>query len=401
MKGFFLILIACLIIAHIQNDLISPSFPDMLDSFHTTPRMFHLMSSSYSLGINIGGFFLGPISDLFGRKKTLLAGLVLLAIGCAGSMLSADIYSLICFRFLGGIGTSAPMIVCVAMVFDFYSKPQARRIVGINNSILTFAKALAPIIGGYLSALINWQINFLILFLSVTVVIFLVMFYTQETLKPQASNLPDYSKNFKNTLRSVFKNYLFLLLDKTMIAHICVLGFMACALITYTVGAPIIYVKYLHVAKKTYGLHQGAVWAIFALFCYLNHHFIKYTSALLTKRLGFILTVTGCFLLNIAAHFYPTALIITFSMMLCSAGFALLITILFADAISLYNNLKGVSSSAIAFFRNLLVAINVAIAGYSFDGTILPLTYIISILVVLTIVVYTVIIKPHNRSIQR
>ena len=73
MKPSFLpILIIGLIIGHIQNDLISPSFPDMLDFFHTTPQIFHLIHSSYSLGINIGGFFLGPLSDLFGRKKPCL-----------------------------------------------------------------------------------------------------------------------------------------------------------------------------------------------------------------------------------------------------------------------------------------------------------------------------------------
>ena len=393
MKGFFLILIACFVIGHIQNDLISPSFPDMLDFFHTTPRMFHLISSSYSLGVNIGGFFLGPLSDLFGRKKTLLSGLILLVIGCTGSMLSTNIYSLICLRFIVGVGASAPIVICVAMLFDVYSKQQAQRIVGINNSILTFAKALAPIIGGYLNVLINWQINFLLLSISTITIIILIMLYMQETSKSQIDNLPKPSKNFKNNSKKMFKNYLLLLSDQSMVAYICILGFMACALITYTVGAPIVYIKYLHVAKKVYGFHQGVVWAVFGLFCFLNHYLIKYTNILLTRKLGFILMIIGCISLNITAHFYVTPLLITFSMMLCSAGFALLITMLFTDAMSLYSKLRGASSSVIAFFRNLFVAVSVAIAGYFFNGTILPLTYIISTLVILVILIYIILIN--------
>ena len=386
MKLFFPILIIGFIIGHIQNDLISPSFPDMLDFFHTTPQIFHLISSSCSLGVNIGGFFLGPLSDLFGRKKTLLIGLGLLVSGCIGSMLSINIYYLICFRFIIGIGAAAPVVICVAMIFDFYSKQKARHIVGINNSIITFAKAFAPIIGGYLNALINWQVNFLILgILTITVIIMLCM---RESLRLQKSHLSDSIKSLKNNLKKIFKDYLLLLSDKTMFAYICILGFMACILTTYTIAAPIIYIKYLHVEKKIYGFHQGSVWANFGLFCFLTHNFIKYTNLLFTKKLGFALIITGCFLLNITAHFYTTPILITFSMMLYSAGSGLLITVLFTDAMSLHINLKGASSSIITLFRNLFIAITAAITGYFFNGTILPLTYIISILVTLVILLY-------------
>ena len=396
MKIFFLVLITGFIIGHIQNDLISPSFPDMMAFFHTTPQIFHLISSSYSLGVNIGGFFLGPLSDLFGRKKVLLLGLGLLATGCIGGMLSTNVYNMICFRFIIGIGASTPIVICVAMIFDIYNKQQARHIVGVNNGILTFAKALAPIIGAYLNALINWQINFLILGIFAAIIMIFLIFYMEETLKVQENST---SLSLKNSFKGIFKNYLFLLSDKIMVTYICILGFMACALITYTVGAPIIYIKYLHVEKRIYGFHQGAIWAIFGLFCFLNHYFIKYTNIVFARRLGFALIITGCILLNITAYFYTIPTLITFSMMLCSAGFGLLITMLFTDAMSLHHKLKGVSSSAIAFFRNLFVAINVAIVGYCFNGTMLPLTCVISILITLAILLYVMVIKPYHKKI--
>ena len=157
-----------------QNDIISPTFPDMIKFFNTNSKIFHLVSSSYSLGVTIGSLFLGSISDYVGRKKTLLIGLALLTTSCIGSMLSSNIYYLICFRFFQGIGTAAPMVVCVAMVFDVCNKEKARTFVGLKNGILTFGKAITPVIGGYLGLLINWQFNFLLITIFTSLSILLV-----------------------------------------------------------------------------------------------------------------------------------------------------------------------------------------------------------------------------------
>ena len=94
MNLFFFIITLCFVTAHTQNDLISPTFPDMIKFFNTNSKIFHLMSSSYSLGVAMGSLFLGSISDYSGRKKTLLVGLLLLVFGCFCSMLTSNIYYL-------------------------------------------------------------------------------------------------------------------------------------------------------------------------------------------------------------------------------------------------------------------------------------------------------------------
>ena len=85
--------------------------------------------------------------------------------------------------------------------------------------------------------------------------------------------------------------------------------------------------------------------------------------------------------------------------MICSASFAILITILFTDAMSLHPNIKGASSSIIASTRTILVTISIALAGYFFNGTIIPLTAIITILLSLTIIIYIFIIHPKRGSV--
>ncbi|WP_154511888.1 MFS transporter [Rickettsiales endosymbiont of Trichoplax sp. H2] len=362
MNFFFFIITICFVIAHTQNDLISPTFPDMIKFFNTNSRIFHLMSSSYSLGVAIGSLFLGSISDYSGRKKTLLVGLLFLVFGCFCSMLTSNIYYLIFFRFLHGIGTSAPMVVCIAIIFDVCNKEKARTFIGLKNGILTFGKAIAPVVGGYLGLLISWQFNFLLITIFTSLSILLVSIFINETGKFNKNN----SNQLMTNLSQICKNYIFLLSDKLMLAYLFALGFMACSIITFTLGASIIYINHLNVSKSIYGYHQGGVWAVFVIFCFLTHYIIKFTNISAAKKIGFTIMIIGCTSLNYTAYIYTTPHLITLSMMICSASFAILITILFTDAMSLHPNIKGASSSIIASTRTILVTISIALAGYFF-----------------------------------
>ena len=396
MRLFFVIVAFCFVVAHVQNDLISPTFPDMIIFFNTNSSIFHLMSSAYSLGVGIGSLFLGPISDYAGRKKTLLIGLFLLVSGCLCSMLSSDIYYLIGFRFFQGIGTSAPMVVCIAMVFDICNKEKARTFVGLKNGILTFGKAIAPVVGGYLGLLISWQFNFLLITIFASLSILLVSIFIDETYKSTPDSSQKNVNHLINNLRQICKNYAFLLSDKIMMAYLFVLGFMACSIITFTIGASIIYINHLGVSKSIYGYYQGAVWAVFGAFCFLTHYIIKFTNISVAKKIGFALMAIGCASLNYTAYIFTTPYFITLSMMICSASFAILITILFTDAMSLHPHIKGASSSIIASTRTFLVTINVALAGYFFNGTIIPLTIMITTLLSLTAIIYIFVIHPYT-----
>ena len=401
MKLFFLIIAFCFVVGHVQNDLISPTFPDMIKFFNTSSSIFHLMSSSYSLGVGIGSLFLGSISDYAGRKRTLLIGLFLLISGCLCSMLSSNINYLICFRFFQGIGTSAPMVVCIAMVFDVCNKEKARTFIGLKNGILTFGKAIALVIGGYLGLLISWQFNFLLITIFASLSILLVSIFIDETYKSTPNTSQKNVNHLIHNLRQICKDYAFLLSDKIMMAYLFVLGFMACSIITFTLGASIIYINHLDVSKSTYGYHQGGVWAVFGVFCFLTHYIIKFTNISITKKIGFALMAIGCTSLNYTAYVFTTPYFITLSMMICSASFAILITILFTDAMSLHPHIKGASSSIIASTRTFLVTINVALAGYFFNGTIIPLTIMVTTLLSLTVIIYIFVIHPYTYKINK
>ena len=370
---FLLAIILCFITGHIQNDIVTPAFSDMKNYFDVSPAVFHLISSSFSVGICLGGVFLGAISDFFGYKRVLTWGLVIMFLANIVNILAPNISILIIARFFQGVGCSAPIIICVAMIFEHYKKEQARQLVGLNNGIITFAKSFAPIIGAFVNNFWGWQVNFIIL----TILSFMALLMNIKCLPSGKKNINKVS--FNGMLTGILQNYVFLLRDKAMVFYIIVLGFIACSLITFTIGAPIIYMEYLAVSKANYGFHQSIIWFVFGAFCILNQCFIKYFQVVRVRNIAFAVLAVSLLMLNITYYSdVDVAQNYTVWMTLYAAGAGVLITIIFTDAMLLHKKLKGAKSSLIASCRALFVAVAAGLAGYFFDGTMLPLIMIIT-----------------------
>ena len=390
---FLIAIIACFIAGHIQNDFVTPAFADIKNHFRVSPAVFHLISSSFSAGLCIGGLVIGAVADFFGYKKVLNLGLLLLIIANLLNIYAPSLDILILSRFCQGIGCSAPIIICAAIIFEHCSKDESRQLVGLNNGVITYAKSLAPIMGAYVNDFGNWKLNFLLLSTLSALAFVLNIKFVPEDNKAQTHS------SLKATLSSIFRNYLFLLQDKKMILYIFSLGFLACSLITFTIGAPIIYIEHLSISKSVYGFHQAVIWFVFGSCCIINRFLIKFFQVIKLRNIAFILVLIATLLLNIF-YFrgFGEAKIFTACMALYAGAAGILITIMFADAMFLFQEIKGTKSSLIASCRAMFVAIAAGLAGYFFNGTLLPLIIIITCLTTLAVLSYYFIVKLQSKN---
>ncbi|TNF65108.1 MAG: MFS transporter [Rhodobacteraceae bacterium] len=120
-----------------------------------------LILTSFVLGIGIGTFFTGPLSDAFGRKRVILGGAALYILASAVAFHSTTLEVTLAARVVQGLGAAAPRIVSVAIVRDLYSGREMARIVSIAMMIFTIFPAIAPLIGAGLIALAGWRSIFL------------------------------------------------------------------------------------------------------------------------------------------------------------------------------------------------------------------------------------------------
>jgi DHA1 family bicyclomycin/chloramphenicol resistance-like MFS transporter len=103
----------------------------------------------------------GPLSDKYGRRPILLAGLGLFTVGSVACSLATSVTQLIAFRIVQGIGAAGPSSMCMAICRDRYEGPQRKYILAWIGIILGLMPMIAPSIGAGMLRFANWRGIFL------------------------------------------------------------------------------------------------------------------------------------------------------------------------------------------------------------------------------------------------
>lgn len=170
-KGFLLWLAGLSVLGFLATDMYLPAFSAIEQDLRTSPGAI-----SASLSLFLGGFALaqlawGPLSDRFGRKPILLAGLGIFALGCLGIMMVDNVVGLLALRFVQAVGVCAAAVSWQALVTDRYPPRQARRIFATIMPLVGLSPALAPLLGSWLLLHAEWRAIFLTLFVITLVLI--------------------------------------------------------------------------------------------------------------------------------------------------------------------------------------------------------------------------------------
>lgn len=145
-----------------------------------------LIVSGFFLGMGLGTFVAGPISDAYGRKPVIFACAAIYAVGTVLCWLSPSLEMLLAARVLQGLGAAAPRVVGMAMVRDLYKGRDMARIVSFVMMIFMIVPALAPLLGQAILLVGNWRSIFVALLVFTLIANAWVLFGQPETLAPEA-----------------------------------------------------------------------------------------------------------------------------------------------------------------------------------------------------------------------
>ncbi|KAE8333952.1 major facilitator superfamily domain-containing protein [Aspergillus sergii] len=119
-----------------------------------------LPTSLYMAGFAIGPLIFGPLSERFGRKPILVTTFAIYNLFTMACALAPTFPALLIFRFLCGLGGSAPNAVLGGLFSDIYNDPHQRGMVmSIFMFATTFPPLLGPIISGFVST-VSWRWTF-------------------------------------------------------------------------------------------------------------------------------------------------------------------------------------------------------------------------------------------------
>ncbi|MBC7699016.1 multidrug effflux MFS transporter [Aquabacterium sp.] len=141
-------------------DTYLPAFAGIATSLNATPLQIQQTLSAYLFSFALMSLFHGALSDSFGRRPVVLAGVAMFTVASAGCALSTTIGELIFFRALQGLSTGAGIVVSRAVIRDMYPPDQAQRVMAQVTLFFGAAPAIAPIVGGLLFTHLGWHAVF-------------------------------------------------------------------------------------------------------------------------------------------------------------------------------------------------------------------------------------------------
>jgi MFS transporter, DHA1 family, multidrug resistance protein len=174
-------------------DTILPAFGDMRRKYGLPDGSSKTswLITAFFLGMALGQLFYGPVSDRFGRKPLLFAGLTVYVIGAFAAVLAPSLLTVCIARFVWGLGAASCRTVSVAMVRDVSSGSEMARIMSLAMSIFILVPIVAPLLAGGVIAVLPWQSVFVIPAIGASV---LMVWATRmpETLAPEHRRALDF-----------------------------------------------------------------------------------------------------------------------------------------------------------------------------------------------------------------
>ena len=113
--------------------------------------------TAYLLTSTVSVPFYGKLSDLYGRKPLLMIGVSLFLIGSALSGLSQEMWQLILFRGIQGLGAGALFPISLAVIGDLFTPAERGKYQGLFGAVFGISFLVGPALGGFLTDVISWQ----------------------------------------------------------------------------------------------------------------------------------------------------------------------------------------------------------------------------------------------------
>jgi DHA1 family bicyclomycin/chloramphenicol resistance-like MFS transporter len=161
--------------------IITPSLPGISDSFAVTPKSAQRVLTVYLVMVGLGQLVFGPVSDRFGRRLTLLAGLALYLLGSVLASFAPHLEFLVIARVIQGLGASAAGVLPRVIINDTH-QPRAA---AASLAAVTAAMAITPMIsfpfGGILFEFFGWRGSMVVTAILGVVTIVSTSFLLQET----------------------------------------------------------------------------------------------------------------------------------------------------------------------------------------------------------------------------
>lgn len=374
-------------IAPLATDMYLPSLPIMQAELGITASLAQMTLTMTLLGMALGQIFMGPISDRYGRKLPLFAGMMVFLLANAGCFLAQDIMAFLFFRFLTGFAGASGIVIARSIARDVCEGPELTRFFAMLMMVNGLAPIIAPVLGGQLLLIASWRSVFAML-IVVGVLLALATLIYQETL-PKA-------KRFKG-LADSFKKYPELLQNRYFLGHCLMQCFYFGAFFSYLAGSSFVFQNIYKVSPQTYSFIFGTIGIGLMLSGMVPARFAgKVADVKILKGALMVPLLSAVFMLAgfiLTAPLWYTIIILFITIVPLSV----MGTASFSLALSRQGKNAGSASALIGFFSMILGGCMMPVVGIAGDHTAIPMGIIMLSGYILSFICFKLMIAPEHQ----
>lgn len=382
--------VSVIVITELALDFYVPMLSQIRHEFGASEALIEVTMSSYFLGVGVSAIVYGNLSDVWGRRRCFITGILLFIIGTFGCYIAKEnVFILIFYRFVQGCGSGVAWAIGNATMRDIYSGKEFAGAITLLHLISGMVPVVAPTIGGYIGQEYGWRIAFLSLFMVASVVFLLFYWNFKET----NHNRPKFSWH------KMTGDYLTLLYSTNFWQFAVIKVLAVSAIFVELSNITLIFVETygLSVSAAGYYVSAGCIAYVFGGF--LSTYLLNYRSSEQLTILGMLLIAIGYLLLLIIGQFiHLNPLLIQIIKSPAYVGFALL----FANAtyciVSRFSEMAGSASALMITFEMLASSAGINLVSLFLDGTMRPVAYYV--LLCMAIAIWPLLfLKPKANGI--
>lgn len=213
-------------------DTYLPALPTLSRELHASQSATQLTLTACLAGLALGQLLAGPLSDRFGRRRPLLAGVLAYTVASLLCAVAPSVGSLAVLRLVQGASGAAGIVIARAIVRDLHEGTAAVRYFSALMLVTGVAPVLAPVLGGQLLEVTSWRGIFVALAVVGAVLLVATALGLRETL-PEERRRDGGLRATAATLREVLS-------DRRFVAYAFASGLAFGAMFTYISGSPFV-----------------------------------------------------------------------------------------------------------------------------------------------------------------
>lgn len=273
-----------------STDMYLPALPSLAALWGTDETAINLTLVGFFAAFSLALLVYGPLSDRYGRKPVLMAGISLYVVASLACAHAAGPWQMVAGRVVQGLGAASAATLSLAMTKDFFSGAERERILAHMAVIVSLAPMVSPVLGGAILRFAQWP----------------VIFYVQALLGVAAAggvwSIKESAPATSRTLREVMAGYGRLVLDARFMILCTLMALGMAPFFCFIGGSPFIFINHFGFTEQVYSYFFAFNSAALTLGFWLCTRLLRRTSGIRIILAGYAgILVSSAVLLGCSA----------------------------------------------------------------------------------------------------